>query len=100
MNNLVAANLSEIKDLMQSYGVIKASLFGSAAKNEMTEDSDVDFIVSFDPDLNYTDYGDNYFKLLYALQDLLKRDVDIVAEETVTNPYLLKTINSQRIAVL
>jgi len=66
----------------------------------MTEQSDVDFMVSFDPKLNYTDYGNNYFQLIYALQNLLEKEVDIVAEETITNPYLLQTINSQKIAVL
>jgi len=100
MNSLVQSNLSEIKDLMQSYGVVRAYLFGSAAVGNMTDDSDIDFMVSFNPDLNYTDYGNNYFQLIYALQGLLKKDVDIVAEETITNPFLLQTINSQKIAVL
>jgi predicted nucleotidyltransferase len=92
--------LLEIKDLIRKYGVIKAYLFGSAATGSMSDDSDVDFIVKFNPQLSYTDYGNNYFQLIYALQKLLKKDVDIVAEETITNPYLLHTINSQKIAVL
>jgi predicted nucleotidyltransferase len=100
MNSLVKSNLPEIKDLMRSYGVIRAYLFGSAAIGDMTDDSDVDFMVSFNPELNYTDYGNNYFQLIYALQKLLKKEVDIVAEETITNPFLLQTINSQKIAVL
>jgi len=100
MNSLVESNLSEIKDVMRSYGVIRAYLFGSAALGNMSDDSDVDFMVSFNPDLSYTEYGNNYFQLIYALQKLLKKDVDIVAEETITNPYLLQSINSQKIAVL
>jgi len=100
MNSIIKANLSEIKDLMRSYGVIRAYLFGSAAIGNMTENSDVDFVVSFNPDLSYTEYGNNYFQLVYALQKLLKKDVDIVAEETITNPYLLQSINSKKIAVL
>ncbi|MDB5121996.1 MAG: putative nucleotidyltransferase [Mucilaginibacter sp.] len=100
MNSLIESNLSEIKDAMRSYGVIRAYLFGSAAIGNMSDDSDVDFMVSFNPDLSYTEYGSNYFKLIYALQKILKKDVDIVAEETITNPYLLQSINSQKIAVL
>lgn len=100
MNSLVQSNLSEIKDVMRTYGVIRAYLFGSAAVGNMSDDSDVDFMVSFNPDLSYTEYGNNYFQLIYALQTLLKKDVDIVAEETITNPYLLQSINSQKIAVL
>jgi len=100
MNTVVEANLTEIKDLMRSFGVIRAYLFGSAANGTMTVDSDVDFLVTFNPELSYTDYGNNYFQLIYALESLLKKEVDIVAEETITNPYLLQTINSQKIAVL
>jgi len=100
VNDIVKSNLSEIKALMLNYGVIQAYLFGSAAVGNMSDDSDIDFMVSFNPDLNYTDYGNNYFKLIYALQDLLKKNVDLVAAETISNPYLLQTINSQKIAVL
>jgi predicted nucleotidyltransferase len=100
VNSIVEANLPEIKNLMRRYGVIRAYVFGSAATGNIATDSDVDFLVSFNPDLNYTDYGNNYFKLIYALQKLLKKNVDIVAEETISNPYLLQTINSQKIAVL
>lgn len=100
MNSLVESNLSEIKDVMRTYGVIRAYLFGSAAIGNMSDDSDVDFMVSFNPNLSYTEYGNNYFQLIYALQKLLKKDVEIIAEETITNPYLLQSINSQKIAVL
>ena len=100
MNNIVSSNLSQIQTLMRKYGVISAYLFGSAAKNSMSDDSDVDLIVSFDPKLNYTEYGNNYFQLIYDLQDLLNRNVDLVAEETITNPYLLQSINNSKIVVL
>jgi predicted nucleotidyltransferase len=100
MNSLIQRNLPEIKELMLKFGVMSAYLFGSATNDQMSVDSDVDFLVRFNPDLNYTDYGNNYFGLIYALQNLLKKDVDIIAEETVTNPYLLQTINSKKIAVL
>lgn len=60
MNSLVKSNLSQIKSLMTQYGVIRAHLFGSAANGIMT-DSSVDFMVSFNPDLSYTDYGNNCF---------------------------------------
>lgn len=85
---------------MINYRVVKAYLFGSAVTGKMTENSDVDFMVKFDPDLNYSDYGNNYFNLMYALQQLLNKEVDIVAEETITNPYLLQNINDHKIMVL
>ena len=61
MNSLVKSNLSQIKALMIQYGIIRAHLFGGAVNGTMTEDSDIDFIVSFRPDLTYTNYENNYF---------------------------------------
>lgn len=100
MDVIVKNNLPKIKELMRLHGVIRAHLFGSAAVEQMTADSDIDFMVSFDPSFEYTDYGYHYFQLMYDLQDLLKRDVELIAEETITNPYLHQTINRQKIAIL
>ena len=100
MQNIVQANLQQIKALMLNYGVEKAYAFGSAVTGNAHADSDVDFVIKFSPGLDYKTYGDNYFNLLYALQKLLKKEVDLVAEETLTNPYLIESINRQKLNVL
>jgi predicted nucleotidyltransferase len=100
MNGIVQKYLPEIRQLMQHYGVQKAYAFGSAVKNTMREDSDVDFIISFPEDMDYETYGNNYFALMHGLQDLLKRDVDLVAEETLSNPYLIQSINQHKVQIL
>ncbi len=100
MEKLIEQNLPQIKQLMQQYGVEKAYLFGSAAKGTMKQDSDVDFIIRFPDDMHYTTYADNYFALADALEALLKKDVELVAEETLQNPYLLQSINSHKMQLL
>jgi hypothetical protein len=85
---------------MRNYGVTRAYAFGSAATNTMHQESDVDFVIRFSADMDIQTYGHNYFELLYALQHLLKREVELLAEETITNPYLIQSINSQRVDVL
>lgn len=84
--NIVQTNLQEIKSIMLSYGVEKAYAFGSAVNGNMQADSDVDFVIKFPIDMDYTTYGNNYFNLLYALQDLLKKEVELVAEENAYQP--------------
>ncbi len=100
MEKIIEQNLPQIKQLMQQYGVEKAYLFGSAAKGTMKQDSDVDFIIRFPDDMHYTTYADNYFALADALEALLKKDVELVAEETIQNPYLLQSINSHKMQLL
>ncbi|TCD10759.1 nucleotidyltransferase domain-containing protein [Pedobacter frigidisoli] len=100
MENLIEEHLPEIKSLFKKYDVKEAYLFGSAAKNKLKEDSDIDFLINFSDKSNFENYGNNYFDLLYALQDLLKRDVDLVAEETLSNPYLIESINQSKIKLI
>jgi uncharacterized protein len=85
---------------MQYYGVNRAFAFGSAVKGPMREDSDVDFIISFPESMDYESYANNYFALAHALEDLLKKNVDLVTEKTLKNPFLLESINSRKVQVL
>ena len=99
MQAFIQSNLPEINKLMRQYGVKDAYLFGSAAKDNMHAESDIDFLISFPAEMDYETYANNYFALLYALQTLLKRDVELTASETITNPYLLHEINRTKIAL-
>lgn len=85
---------------MRSYGVEQAYVFGSAASCTMSADSDVDFLIRFRANMEFETYGNNYFNLMYALQDLLKKNVELVAEETLSNPYLIESINGNKLPVL
>jgi len=96
----VAQHLIEIRQLMHRYGVERAYLFGSAATGTMTEDSDVDFIIKFPDEMNYVTYADNYFALADGLEALLQKNVDLVTEKTLTNPYLLRVINRCKLQVI
>jgi len=49
-------------------------VFGSVAKNESTENSDIDFLIDPDPEQDLFDV----IRLRRALQELLNCDVDIV----------------------
>jgi predicted nucleotidyltransferase len=100
MNQAIQEYLPQIKSLMQQYGVLHAYAFGSAVKDTLTDSSDVDFLISFPSDMAYETYGNNYFNLLFALQDLLHRDVDLITEKTIKNPYLLQSINNHKLKLL
>lgn len=100
METAIEQQLPAIRRLMQQYGVEQAYLFGSAAKGTMTESSDVDFIIRFPQNMHYTTYASNYFALADALEQLLQKKVELVAEETLKNPYLLQSINSHKLSLL
>jgi len=70
------------------YGIERIGLFGSVARGEHTENSDVDVCVEMKPDI--------YFLISVRddLQKVFKRKVDIVRVRKNMNPFLLKTINN------
>ena len=75
-----------------NYGVQRLDVFGSAATSpKLPEDSDLDFLVEFQPKA-YASYADTYFGLLEDLQHLFDRPVDLVVGSAVKNPYFLQSI--------
>lgn len=70
---------AKLADLCRQYGVRELSLFGSAVRNEMRPDSDVDLLVEFLPDAQ-VDLVD-YAGLMLDLSRLLGRKVDLVSKK-------------------
>lgn len=86
---------ADIKKLCALHGVKTLYAFGSVVSGQMTDKSDVDFIVDFDS-IDLQDYADNYFNFKFSLQDILKRPVDLIEEKAIKNPYFKHTVNNQR----
>jgi predicted nucleotidyltransferase len=70
-------NEAIIKD---KYGVKRIGVFGSFARGEEREGSDIDILVEFTEGQKTFD---NYMDLKYFLQDLFGRDVDLVTAQAL-----------------
>jgi predicted nucleotidyltransferase len=94
----VEAHREEIGELCRRYGVERLEVFGSAATEEFDEESsDVDFVVLFSDDVRRAPgYADAYLDLAWDLEDLLGRDVDLVTERSIQNPYFRRSVDSSR----
>ena len=100
MEALVSDKIDAVKGLFKKYGAKRAYLFGSAAAGRMNKESDVDFLFSFPEDMDFGAYADNYFALAEALEELLGKKVDLVAEKTLKNPFLIQSIEKNRVRLL
>lgn len=78
--NLVLAEIESNLPKMREYGVKRIGLFGSFARGEHTNASDIDILVEFHRNKKTFD---NYMDLKFFLEDLLKRKVDLVISEAV-----------------
>lgn len=72
---VVESKRQEINDLVRQHRGISVALFGSAARGDDTPDSDIDFLVEFEPGSSLFDLMD----LQEALQELLGVSVDVVS---------------------
>lgn len=77
----------DIRRIARSHGVLRVRVFGSHAAGRAKQTSDVDLLVTLQPDRDLLDLVD--FKL--DLQDLLGCEVDVVTENGLS-PYLRRTI--------
>ncbi len=67
------------REKLEKMGVKSLDLFGSVARNEAREDSDVDFFVEFNHQVGLFDF----IKVKLYLEDILGRSVDIGTLDTL-----------------
>lgn len=91
---LIEINLAKIFELCRRYRVQTLYVFGSILTNRFNEDSDVDFLVKFnDDEIDVLDYGDNFFGLQFALEDMFNRRIDLVCDDAIKNSYFRKEVD-------
>lgn len=96
MITIIQENRNHLKRLCERFGVKRFEVFGSAVSDHFAPDSDLDFLVEFLPTTPVR-HADAYFGLLNALRELLGRPVDLLETNAIKNPYLLESINQQRV---
>ena len=87
--------VSRLSMLCRKYNVKTLYAFGSVLTEQFGNNSDVDLIVAFN-DIPVEDYADNYFDFKFSLQDVFNRPVDLLEEQSIKNPYFLKSINRHK----
>jgi len=92
-------NIEEIKEnitmILKRHGVRKAALFGSCARGDMKEDSDIDILVDIDKDLSLLDF----VSIKLDLEEALGRKVDLV-EYNAIKPRLRDKIFNDQVTIL
>ena len=92
---VVANNRQAIAELCRTHGVYKLDLFGSATTGAFDpKTSDLDFVVNFWD--RSPGYANRYLRFAEALEDLLGRNVDLVTEASIQNPYFKRMVDAQR----
>ncbi len=81
-------------EMAQRFGVVKIGLFGSYARGDAREDSDIDIAIEMDTQ----HIADSYFGTLHFLEDHLKKKIDLGVLSNI-RPELLDHIKNEIIYV-
>jgi len=96
MISLISDNLDQIAAICREYRIRKLDLFGSASSGAFDpETSDVDLIA----DLGEYEPGvaRRFFRFADALEVLFGREVDVLTEPMIRNPYFRQAVEEQRV---
>ena len=77
------------KKIRVRFGVKRIGIFGSYARGEQKETSDIDILVEFE-----VPTFDNFMDLVFYLEDLFGRDVDLVTTGGLS-PYIAPIVKEE-----
>jgi len=95
MQKFILDKIKELKKLCETYDVRTLYIFGSASTDKFNNSSDIDILVSF-KDISIEKYTDNYFELHYRLEELFERKIDLITENSLSNPYFIESIEETK----
>ncbi len=91
-------HMDQIKKMCALNKVKSLFAFGSITTSNFNSDSDIDLIVEIDQ-TDPLSYSDSYFNLKFQLEKLLHRQIDLLEQKAIKNPYLKAEIENTKVLV-
>lgn len=90
MDAAVQVAPDQLQDLCRRWKVQELALFGSAVRGDFHPESDIDVLVTFEPEAPWTLW--DLSRMRQELRDLFGREVDLVEQKGLRNPFLQQAI--------
>ncbi len=95
----ISNRLNEFKSLCVSHSVKYLYAFGSSVTDHFDyEKSDIDVLVEID-EKNPLERGEKLISLWDTLEEFFQREVDMLTDSSISNPFLRKSIDSSKILI-
>ena len=87
--------MHKMSQVLKKNDIIYAGIFGSYAKNKQVNDSDIDFLIEFNPTKKKTLF--DMVDIQYELQDILDKKVDLVTKNSLNKYIKNEILNSVKV---
>jgi len=95
---LIEQHIKQITKLCEMNKVRALYAFGSVTTDRFRPDSDIDLVVDID-DNDPISYSDKYFNLKFQLEDILKRQIDLLEQKAIRNNFLRNEIERTKVQI-
>jgi predicted nucleotidyltransferase len=75
----------KIEDFCKRWKIAEFSIFGSALREDFSPKSDVDVLISFEPDIPWSLF--DWVDMIEELRGIIGREVDLVEKSGLRNPF-------------
>ena len=96
MTRSLSNKIKLLKPIFQRHKVEKAYLFGSAIKANFSTQSDIDLLITFQENIDPLEKGELWWSLYDALRVHFNREIDLVTESSLKNPYFIEEVNNTK----
>ena len=87
---------NRVQAVCRELSLRRLDLIGSAVRDDFSEKSDIDVLVTFASDERLFE---RYFSLKERLEEIFNRKVDVIEERAIKNPYFKQAIEKNRIRI-
>jgi len=95
---VIDQHINQIIKLCEMNKVKALFAFGSVTTDKFKPDSDIDLVVDID-DNDPISYSDKYFSLKFQLEDILKRQIDLLEQKAIRNKFLKSEIERTKVQI-
>ena len=96
LHPIFKAQLPVVSKLLKEQKIKTAYAFGSVVSENFNDNSDIDLLVNFEDGLEPLEKGELCWTLHDALRKIFNREVDILIEGSLKNPYFIEEINEKK----
>jgi hypothetical protein len=91
-------HMDQIHQLCLANQVKTLFAFGSVVTERFNADSDIDLVVDIEEEDPFS-YSDKYFDVLFNLEDMLERPIDLLESRSLRNKYIKEAIEANKVLI-